>query len=137
MVEIATRVLRTFTTTRLAVVGSVSFLLLAASYAPLGVSISVSVHGVGDISRTLGAAWRLFTGTATLASLFLSYRSFRNENASNETEPTDRSDPNTVINVDGGDGNVTLNLAVGEGDVDSVRTEVGDSESRTRASDED
>lgn len=136
MPEMATRVSRKLTALQSPVIGAVSLFLLAASYLPLGVSISVSVHGFGDVSGALGTLWRLTTGTATFASLVFSYRSFRSQNGDGRDGPDESPGPDTIVNVDGGDGNVTLNFTLAEGDVESIRTAVEETENRSGTSEE-
>lgn len=113
--------LRTFTTRQFVGIGVASLVLFAVSYLPVGLSVAVSARG-GDVTGMFATTWRVATGIATVASFVLSYVTFRDGTDDSRPIPVSGG-PDTVIHVEGGDGNVTLNITLEDGNVESVRTD--------------
>lgn len=122
--------LQTITTRQWVGFGAASLALFGVSYVPLGLSVSVSVQG-GDVTGTLATAWRVTTGIATIGSFVLSYVTFRDGTSESDDGPVSAG-PDTVIHVEGGDGDVTLNISLEDGNVESFRTGAVESHEQDR-----
>lgn len=89
--------------------------------AVLGLSLAVpievcTVGGFGDLSGLLRTTWTLATGSATLVSFALAVRKYRSE-ATESTEPTpddEAADSHTAIHVESVEGDVDLNVTLGD-----------------------
>lgn len=101
----------------------VSGVLFALSFT-FPVEIRVLVGDFGDVSGVLGLLWKLGTGIATFLSLGLAVRSYRVETEATRSGD-DTAGPDTSIHIEGVDGDVDLDITVGD-----------DGEIRTGTSDE-